>query len=445
MNNFYKKKIGIFGLGLTGVAAIKFFIKNRASIFIWDDNSYRLNVVKKKFSYSHIINNIKEDIKYFDFVVISPGIPKLYPKEHKIFSLCKLYNIDVLSDIDILVKIQNNSIFSAITGTNGKSTTVSLLNYLCVPSIIVGNIGIAALSKKVFNFRGMYIVEISSFQIEILKDTTIFDHIAILDIFPDHQDRYIDFYKYKKTKKLLCYHAKKSIIISVDQNSDIYYSLLHDIKIKAQIIPIASKSKIEFGISCINCVIYDNFFAKNIVKLEIPDSLKGMHNANNIATCYALCLSNRKKFLPSLINSFKGLKYRMEVINSNNKRIIVINDSKATNMTATIIALNSFKTIHWLAGGILKKQNIFFLINQMLNVKCCYFFGRDKNIFINFAKQLKIKYYSCINLKEAVRVVKRKCKYGTVLLSPACSSYDQWKNFEERGLYFKKYIQSKVL
>ena len=356
-----------------------------------------------------------------------------------------------------------------------------------------GNIGTASLSLQVVNRTdSAYVLEMSSYQIDLLLSMK--SSIAIcLNITPDHLDRYQNMDRYSTSKSQLfdrCDHA----IISVDHPHclQIYEGLkrkqsqMNDVQPKASqpvIIPFSVKKRLLYGVSLIDGILnisLDDYMKEktnseiriHIENLDItgfiPGSLLGKHNAENIASAIAVSLLCGCKLDDTLqqIKSYQALPHRMEIIQTLDqlnavglngdteacRGIIWVNDSKATNTESTRYALNAFSNIHWIMGGLAKEDSVLALKDDLQNVLCTYLIGSSTDKFAEHCKEISLagsgmKYEICCTLEEAINRIKNKIQSGnirpnaTILLSPACASLDQWKNFEERGEYFAKIVR----
>ncbi len=451
LSEFNGKKIGIFGLGKTGTGCLKALLNTNAQVTAWDNNKQRFLDLKndissdKKIYFSDVIDPI--DVKKLDFVIVSPGIPYKYPNPHKIFTICQKHNIPIVTDIDLLFKACPKANYIGITGTNGKSTTTSLTNHIIqsnnYKSALGGNIGIPALNLPNFNNNNEhYILELSSYQLDLMLNYK-FNIAALLSITPDHLDRYESFEDYKSAKLRIFNNQKHNdfAIISLNNhiNQDIYNQLI--IKRNQKIIPTSNQQLFKKGVSVIKDKLYDNYFENQAFNLDLPSSLIGVHNAENIAIAYTIAkvIKLNSKQIIRNFSTFIGLSHRMELFLKTEK-LSFINDSKATNIASTKEALSSFKDIHWIAGGIFKERNLEGLNSSLKEVRHCYLIGQDYEKFIPLLKKNKIPYSICNNLKNSIQEIKNTVKSGTILLSPCCASFDQWKNFEERGNAFKNLI-----
>lgn len=451
LSNFDNCRIGIFGLGKTGLYSLDAFLTAKAHVTAWDDNKENVLRTKKIINKDEdvYLSNIIDpfDVKRLDFVIVSPGVPNKYPTPHKIFSISRRYNIPVITDIDILFKACPSAYYIGITGTNGKSTTTSLINHILeinyYKSALGGNIGKPVLSLPHFdNLSDHYVIELSSYQLDLMHDYK-FNIAALLSITPDHFDRYKSFKDYKNAKIKIFYNQSASDFAVISLNNMVNKAIFEELKLrnKQKIIPISSREVLCNGISVINNIIYDKFFEYKTFNIIVPNSLIGSHNAENIAIAYATvkALDIKSENIITSINSFVGLPHRMELF-FQTSTLSFVNDSKATNIASCKEALDYFKDIYWIAGGVLKEKNINEIVDHLQRVKHCYLVGKDLDKFVRVLEEKKIPYSISITIENALKEIKSTVESGTILLSPCCASFDQWKNFEERGEKFKNLV-----
>ncbi|RCL83137.1 MAG: UDP-N-acetylmuramoyl-L-alanine--D-glutamate ligase [Alphaproteobacteria bacterium] len=447
MFNYKNKIIGILGLGLSGKSAIKFF-KNFSKIIIaWDDKE----IVRKSILDKHVkILDLKliNNFKMLDLLFISPGIMPSHP----VIKLAKNNKVQITGDLDIFWQEQSNNKNKVIviTGSNGKSTVTSLIHHLLVssnkPSYIGGNIGIPVLNLISDKIANNYVIEASSFQLDLVK--TIKPNISVLtNLSPDHLDWHGSYKKYIRSKENLFLNQNSNDLAIININNDEcfkVYKKINNRKNKPNIIKISINKKFNNTIYIDKEKVYDNLNNKNIFIGNIKDltSLIGLHNIENILISIAVVIylgvshKNIKKHLPT----FRGLPHRLELIYKNSK-IAFINDSKSTNMVACKVALNCFDNIIWIAGGRRKGDELEYLKSNIKSIKAGYFIGESADEFVNYFKNYFLSKNSN-NIKDAlsdaIEYSKTLNLYTAILFSPACSSFDQFENYEERG---KKFIE----
>tara|TARA_Y100000590_G_scaffold62365_1_gene66655 strand:- start:640 stop:2004 length:1365 start_codon:yes stop_codon:yes gene_type:complete len=445
MYNYKNKNIGILGLGVTGRSAINFFSNYSKKIIGWDDlKTTRSDIEEDNIEILDL--NILKNLKLIDLLFISPGIKP----NHNIIKLAKINNITIVGDLDIFWQTEkkNKNRFIFITGSNGKSTVTSLIHHLLISakknSIIGGNIGLPVLSLNPTNKPNIYVIEASSFQLDSIKK--IKPDISVLtNISPDHIDWHGNYKNYINAKENLFLNQDENDIAIINIDSEECFKLYKRINsrlIKPKIIKISLKKKLRNTIYVDKGKVYDNLNNENVFIGRIRDlsSLLGKHNIENIVIAIAAAIyvgvTHReiKKFLPT----FKGLSHRLELIYKDSN-LEFINDSKSTNLVSCKVALNCFKNIIWIAGGIRKKDELSYLDDSISSIKAAYFIGESAGEFVSYFRN---SFYckNTINIKyaliEAINYSKKLKGHSTILFSPACASYDQFKNYEERGKIF---------
>ena len=428
-NIFLGKKILIYGLGKSGVSSFK-FLNNKAEVYLFDDN------IKKNFNskLNQRLHNLKEVSKInFDKIIISPGID---------ISNCKLSKTlkrnfyKVYTDFDVFYSFFKNKSVT-ITGTNGKSTTAKILHEILLDqkydSRLIGNIGNPALSENNITKKTIFVIEASSYQLDYSKLFTS-KYAVILNISTDHIERHKNLKNYIKAKfKLLTSQSNKSVAF-VKKNDLIITKEIKNSNLKQRIIKVDSLKKNK---------IFDNLKNKYFL------STGNKENLSFIFEIIKLFKLDNKKLLKTL-NKFKGLKYRQQII-FENKHLTIINDSKSTSFASSENLLENLDYTYWILGGIPKKGDQFRLSKKQCKNFKTYVFGKH---YKEFKKNLKnkIAIINLKNLKETLSEIfldikKQKLKKNIILFSPAGASFDSFKNFEDRGLYFnqlvKKFLNAK--
>jgi UDP-N-acetylmuramoylalanine--D-glutamate ligase len=419
VNIFYKKKILIYGLGKSGLSVLK-FLKKDNEITTYDDK------IK--------VDNKKVTKKKYDYIVISPGID---------INKCSLSNFlkdnykKIYTDLDIFYNHHKENNKITITGTNGKSTTAKILyNTLRDQKVdvrLVGNIGNPVLLEKKVTNETVFVIEASSYQLEYSK--LFKSNISlILNISPDHLERHKTINKYVSAKfKLIKNQSKKDFAILNTKN----FYIKKELESKNYLPKII---KIEKNI--------DSIFLKKINN-KYFDTDGNKENLKFILEVVKI-LKLKKKPLVKTLKKFKGLKYRQEII-FQSKKFTIINDSKATTFSSSVSLLKSLNNVYWIVGGQAKKgDNLLLSKRDCKNIKA-YVFGTNKIFFISKIKKL-MKYESFLNLKSLIKKLFFEIKndkntiHKIILFSPSAASFDNFKNFEDRGEYFnqliKKYINA---
>jgi UDP-N-acetylmuramoylalanine--D-glutamate ligase len=453
-------KYVIYGLGISGLSAAKYLKQAGKEVITIDDN----NSGEKN----------SDEISYDSKTVISLS-PGILPS-HKIFEIAKKTGAEIACDIEIFYRLNFQNNFIAITGTNGKSTTTSLTGFIFkeleVPSAIGGNIGIpcfdlpASFEKEVgasferspsatekpnqhFS-KGTYIFETSSYQLDLLTQTH-FKIAALLNITPDHIDHHGSMEAYIEAKKKIFQNQTEQdfALIDIDNENSkkVFEEFKNDKNFRAKLIPISTKKIQENGLSLIGGKLVNKILGADS-HLELKSKfLHGEHNDQNMAFAFAISycfgLTDEKKIISS-IQKFEGLPHRCKVIGQKDG-IRFVNDSKATNAESTEPALKSFENIFWILGGRSKEGGIKILEPYLKKITKAYLIGEATEEFAKILEKNSVDFEKCGNLERAFKSAyfdakKSSLTEKTLLLSPACASLDQWKNFEQRGDYFCKLV-----
>ena len=457
MNFFLNKKVGILGLSRTGISSIKFLKKKGFDVFGWDDNKKILSKIKKNGLNIQILN--KANLKKMTFLLVSPGIPSSGKKKHVILKQARKEKVEIVNDVELFFRFNPEEKYIGVTGTNGKSTTVCLLNHILkklkINNSLSGNIGKPVFDLK--NYKQSFnILEISSFQLESMTRTR-FNVAVLLNISKDHIERHENFQKYISEKiKIFNNQSENDFsIIGIDDKVTSYLVKKLKKKLYSKIITISGKNNsADIYIRNRKLIINLNLKKKKIFKkinIEQFKNFLGEHNYQNIAAVYAIILSlgflDWKK-IENSIKSFKILPHRLQKIRKVGD-ITFINDSKATNIDSTDQALKNFNNIYWILGGRVKEKNLQKLKKHFFRIKHVFLVGETKFLYEKYLKN----FLECTivkNLAEAVKlsyflakekIKKEKVKPSIILLSPACSSLDEWRDFEERGNAFIKIVK----
>ena len=416
-NIFLKKKILIYGLGKSGISSFR-FLRNKADIYLFDDlkNTHPKQISKLK------LLKIK-----FDIIIISPGINIFNCKLSKFLKLNKK---KIYTDLDVFFTFFKNKCIT-ITGTNGKSTTAKILYEVLKDQKkdvrLIGNIGNPPLNEKKISKNTIFVIEASSYQLDYSQ---LFSskYSIILNIKPDHLERHKTLQNYVDAKFKLLDSQSKSCLAFVKSDDVLISRKLKTKKFNCKIVKVNTKKN------------YNDFLEiKN--KYFLTES-----NRENLSFIIELAkkLKLKNYLLQKTIKNFKGLKYRQQII-LQKKNLTIINDSKSTSFSSSVGMFKKASNILWLLGGIYKKGDKLELKKKDLSNVTAFIYGENKNFFI---KQLrsKVKFKNYINLEDAVKNVfsiiktKRSIKY-TILFSPCAASFDSFKNFEERGLYFNRLVK----
>ena len=416
-NIFLKKKILIYGLGKSGISSFR-FLRNKADIYLFDDlkNTHPKQISKLK------LLKIK-----FDIIIISPGINIFNCKLSKFLKLNKK---KIYTDLDVFFTFFKNKCIT-ITGTNGKSTTAKILYEVLKDQKkdvrLIGNIGNPPLNEKKISKNTIFVIEASSYQLDYSQ---LFSskYSIILNIKPDHLERHKTLQNYVDAKFKLLDSQSKSCLAFVKSDDILISRKLKTKKFNCKIVKVNTKKN------------YNDFLEiKN--KYFLTES-----NRENLSFIIELAkkLKLKNYLLQKTIKNFKGLKYRQQII-LQKKNLTIINDSKSTSFSSSVGILKKDSNILWLLGGIYKKGDKLELKKKDLSNVTAFIYGENKNFF-NKQLRSKVKFKNYKNLEDAVKNVfsiiktKRSIKY-TILFSPCAASFDSFKNFEERGLYFNRLVK----
>ena len=430
LQKYRNKKIAIYGMGITGISAAKILKKLGAKIFCWDDN---LKIRKKIENSEFDLVKIWKEKNRFDNIVISPGID---------INKCKIKNYlkkninKIITDLDIFFEINKNIPIISITGTNGKSTTCKIIEKILKTANFdvstAGNIGKPILSLKKVKKNFIVILEVSSYQLQYSR---LFrsKYAAILNISPDHLERHKSIKNYIKVKSKIFFSQKKSDYSYINLNNK--YSK----KIKKLFRSKKLKSKL---------IHVNNLNHKKLIKKINNKHFKSKGSIENLIFAYKISKRFKisDKVIIKAINRFKGLAHRQEVVLSN-KKVLCINDSKATSFDACYQSLSNYNKIYWILGGIPKYKDHFYLEKVKKNIKKAYIIGNNA-LFFKKKIRKKIPFEISVSMKNAVNSILKDLKLSnnsksTILLSPAGASFDQFSNFESRGNFFKNLVIKK--
>ena len=432
----------VLGLARSGLTTVRALVAAGVECVAWDDNEATRKAATE--AGVHLVEPDAVDWSKITALVISPGIPNLLPEPHPMAASARAAGKPLICDIELLARAQPDARFVAITGTNGKSTTTALIGHILkhagMPCEVGGNIGRGALDLAPLGPDGIYVLELSSYQLELLE--TFRAHIAVwLNITPDHIDRHGDMAGYVAAKEHIFDRQKMrdcAIIGIDDQYSVAVYAKLRQRRDIA-VVPVALKRTVQRGIAFQAGRIVDA--DGRVINFADVPTLPGDHNAQNAACAWVACrwFGVPRSALLQGLKTYPGLPHRQERVASVGD-VVYINDSKATNADATARALSSYRDIYWILGGQAKEGGVEPLAPWFDRIRHAYLIGEAMELF---AGQLegKVAYSKCGDLQSALNAAheaaqaeaaEKKTK-PVVLLSPACASWDQWKSYEHRG------------
>jgi len=426
---FAGKKYAVLGLARSGRTAAESLLASGAAVFVWD----KLDAARERFAgRAEIADPLEIDLRGFDGVVVSPGVPL---NTHPIADRARTFGVPVISDIELFAQARATlppHKVVGITGTNGKSTTTALVTHLLqsagVPARMGGNIGLPILGEDPLPAGGVYVLELSSYQIDITQSLTC-EAAALTNVTPDHLDRYDGFGGYA---------ASKARLFAMQLPDQFAVFGCDDDPTRAMQVGEAARRAPGRAVCADLAAIASQ-------QAEWP-SLQGPHNLQNAAIAVALVeeLGLTRAQSEAGLASFKGLPHRMEVLGTFNG-VLFVNDSKATNPASTAPALGAWppapdKRVHWICGGLPKGDDLDECAPFFGNIAAAYTIGEAGPLFATLLEP-HTHVERCEMLCEAVTRANAAAKPGDVVLfSPACASFDQFRDYEARGDAFREIV-----
>ena len=444
------RTVAVLGLARSGLSAARTLMASGAAVWAWDDNPAKRDAAKA-------VGVPLVDLQSCDWLkpialVLSPGIPHRFPKPHPVAALATARRCPIIGDIELMARARLGARFIGITGTNGKSTTTALTAHVLraagLHTEVGGNLGTPVLDLAPLGVDGIYVLELSSYQLE-LTNSLGFDVAVLLNITPDHLDRHGGMEGYVAAKARIFDHqsAPQVAIVGVDDEPS---RTIHAQLLAAReqtVLPISAEGRIKGGVYAADGWLIDERSGQPERALELTQAtnLPGKHNWQNAAAAFAACAAAgvpTAKIADGL-KSYPGLAHRQELIGTIGD-VRYVNDSKATNADATARALSSYRDIYWILGGQAKEGGVVSLAPWFDRVRHAFLIGEASELF---ARQLegKLPYSRCGDLKSALDAAHERSQRETsgqngraiVLLSPACASWDQWRSYEHRGDAFR--------
>jgi len=445
------RTVAVLGLAKSGLTAAIALARSGAIVWAWDDDpSRRAEAVRAGIPL--------RDLSVVDWsiptaLVLSPGIPHLHPHAHAVAAMAKAERCPLIGDIELLLQACPRARVVAITGTNGKSTTTALIGHILAAAgrklEVGGNIGRPALALAPLDENGIYVLELSSYQLELTPSLAA-EVAVLLNISPDHLGRHGGMEGYIAAKqRVFAGQSGRTAVLGVDDEycRAIYTNLvaLGD----RRVIPISGTHPAPGGIYGLDGELFDGMEEPvgKIIDLRTVRTLPGAHNWQNAAAAYAACraLGCEREVVAAGLASYPGLPHRQELV-AVIDGVPWINDSKATNADAAAKALACYGSILWIAGGRAKEGGIDALEPYFPYIRHAFLIGEA---MANFAHTLsgKVPLTLSGDLETAVTQAQALARHDrhqgvVVLLSPACASFDQFENFEHRGERFRALVQA---
>lgn len=426
---FSGKRFAVLGLARSGMAAAETLIRSGAQVTAWDREEAPRTALAGR---ADIADPAVIELSGFDGVVVSPGVPL---NSHPVAANARAAGVPIIGDIELFAQARADlpsHRVAGITGTNGKSTTTALLHHILeyagIPSMMGGNIGLPVLAEEPLAAGGVYVLELSSYQIDLTHSLDC-EVAGLLNITPDHLDRYAGFAGYAASKGRLFAMQGASHFAAFGCADDATSAIYR-----------AEAARRLAGMAV--CLEPDSYAAMQADWF----SLQGPHNLQNAAMAIALAEAlgvTERQWRPALAN-FRGLAHRMERLCTANG-VLFINDSKATNPASTAPALAAFPPdpdprIHWILGGLPKGDDLGECASHLGNVAAAYTIGEAGQRFAELLEQA-VPVQRCEMLAEAVNRALAAARPGDVVLfSPACASFDQFRDYEARGDCFRQLV-----
>ncbi len=431
-------KYAVLGLARSGRATVEALLASGADVLAWDD---RAEAREPFLGRCAVADPLEADLTGYAGVVVSPGVPL---NTHPIKPHADGFGVPVIGDIELFAQARADlppHKVVGITGTNGKSTTTALVHHILktagVPTTMGGNIGLPILEQEPLPDGGVYVLELSSYQIDLTYSLDC-DVAVLLNITPDHLDRYDgDFAKYA---------ASKSRLFEMQSaNHSAWFPVLQKVCLE-----IADRLD-GMGGPYIQFFTGEDWFtfdesvdldANTRGKGKSWPSLQGAHNSDNAmaALNVAVDLGVDTAVVENALESYSGLPHRMERV-AEISGVAYINDSKGTNTAASAPALAAFDKIHWIVGGLAKEPGLGECEAELGHVKAAYTIGKAGPDFAAMIEPI-VPVERCETLDRAVAKATENAVPGdTVLLSPACASFDQYRDFEARGEHFRELVE----
>jgi len=420
------KHYAVYGLARSGLATVRALVASEARVTAWDEREE----ARSQAEGAELLDVSTADLTQFDSLVVSPGVPL---NTHPLAARAREAGVEIIGDIELFARARPElppHKVVGITGTNGKSTTTALVHHILatagVPTTMGGNIGLPILAQDPLPQGGVYVLELSSYQLD-LTQTLDCDVAVLLNITPDHLDRYESFEAYANAKERLFEMQSPSgrCVIAVDD---------------AETQAIAYRIHVTLN--------DDDFFRLREVSWEWTDqkrdwpALQGPHNRQNVAVAEAVAeyLGVSHESTKEALRTYPGLPHRMERVRERNG-VLFVNDSKATNAEAAAPALAAYPLVRWIVGGQAKTHDLGDTARNLTHVVHAYTIGEAGPMFARLLRDRGVEVTEAETLENAVKGAAADSQAGeVVLLSPACASFDQFRDFEARGEAFKRLV-----
>ncbi len=452
VRSYAGKPVAVMGLGRSGLAAARALEAGEAQVWGWDDGEEARE--KARLEGVPLVDLYRRDLAGVSTLVLSPGIAHRYPEPHPIATKARRGGLEIICDIDLMARAAPDATYICITGTNGKSTTTALLGHILKGAgrrvEMGGNFGIPALDLAPLGAGQSYLLELSSYQLE-LAPALRSDIAVLLNITPDHLDRHGGWDGYVAAKRRIFDRLgpRASAVIGID--GEACREIHRDLTARngPREIPVSAKREIAGGVYVLDGRLIDDMDNRRapILDLSRVATLPGGHNWENAAAAYAAAraFGLGADAIATGLASYPGLAHRQELI-ARRDGIAFVNDSKATNADAAERALGCYRSIYWIAGGLAKEGGYEALRPHFPNIRHAFLIGAasdelagllDGQVAHTRSGDLQTAFGQALARAEAEAEIPGR----TILLSPACASFDQFADFEARGDAFRTLVE----
>jgi len=452
LTEYDRKVAAVLGLSRTGLSACRALSAGGGRIWAWDDN-----VDRRKAACDLGVSIVDLNLCNWDRVdslVLSPGIPLRHPRPHRLVKRARAAGVRIIGDMELLAENQPERRIIGVTGTNGKSTTSTLIAHILqhagIGTQLGGNIGLPVLDLLPKPVKDIYVLELSSYQLDLTERLKCAVAV-ILNISPDHLDRHGGMAGYLRAKKRILRNQEAEDWAVVGVDDDHGRKIVDHLRAAndRKIVPISSHQEAKGGVYVRDGRLIDDIDgrAEEIGVIDGFSHLRGAHNAQNMAAAYtaARAVGAAPNDILAGMASFAGLTHRLELVREIDG-VAFVNDSKATNPEAAARALSAFDEIYWIAGGQPKQDDLDALLPHLDRVRHAYLIGEAADRFHDILKDKVICTVSGTldrAFKTAVNDAHSSAAgAATILLAPAAASFDQFANFEARGEVFRNLVES---
>ena len=444
--------VAVLGLGRSGLAAARALMKSGAEVWAWDDNEDRRAAAAT--AEIPLVDLVHCNWRELTSLVISPGIPHEHPAPHPAAALARRHDCEIIGDVELLARAMRNASYVGVTGTNGKSTTTALIGHVLEmagrQAQVGGNLGPPVLGLDPLDFGGFYVLEMSSYQLELTLSIT-FDVAVLLNVTSDHLDRHGGLEGYVAAKRSIFHRQTRPRTAVVGIDDGICRDICRELAAAGEqiVVPISGETRAHGGVFARDGILHDDMDGQESPVLDLREvpSLPGVHNWQNAAAAYAAsrAVGLDPPVVAACMRSYPGLAHRQEMV-AIIDGVTYVNDSKATNADAAAKALACYEPIYWIAGGRAKESGLAGLETLLPRVAEAFLIGEAEAVFAD-SLEGRAPVTRCGTLAVAVDAARERALAdgrpgAVVLLSPAAASFDQFENFEARGEAFRALVEA---